>query len=219
MICYSDESINDYNAFYSADCSTESSRPSLSIHYTIPTVEESTIAWPAPGRNEYDNITSEWGYRTYNDEMHYGIDIGCYYIELVAAISGTVSTSYNDSAGYTLTITKTGSDFQARYYHLKQGGYIATDGSFVNVGERVAISGNTGSSGGPHLHFQLQYTDDKDKSYNPLDIYHPDDTRSAWTNPNPMFYLVDGIYVPNEYFNYTYTPSSYNNTDGETWKK
>lgn len=218
MIQYANESINDYNAVYSADCTTASNRPKIMITYTIPANTTTTIMWPAPGHNTYEHIRSEWGYRTYDEEMHYGIDISCYNLKLVAAISGTVSISYNSSAGHTLTIKKTGSDFQVRYYHLKQDGYIVTEGN-VNVGDYIATSGNTGSSGTYHLHFQLQYGNDKDKSYNPLDIYHPDDTRSTWTNPNPMFYCVNGVYVANEYFNYTYTASSYNDTDGEAWKK
>lgn len=34
---YTDESINDYNAFYSADCATENSRPRLTISYQLTT--------------------------------------------------------------------------------------------------------------------------------------------------------------------------------------
>lgn len=215
MIRYSDETINDYNAFYSGDCTTESSRPSLSIYYELPSNEDPEIAWPAPG---HYTITSPWGYRTFDDELHHGIDISCNELTLVAAISGTISTSYNSSAGYTMTIKKTGSEFQARYYHLKAGGYLVAAGSTVEVGDAIAISGNTGESTGAHLHFQLQYTNDKEKSYNPLDIYHEDDTRSAWTNPNPMFYKVDGIYIPNAYFDYTYVASSYNNTSDTAWR-
>ncbi len=42
--------------------------------------------------------------------------------------------------------------------------------------------------------------------------YHSNDRRSTWTNPNPMFKLSGSSYVPNPYFNYSYTPSDYNST-------
>ena len=69
----------------------------------------------------------------------------------------------------------------------------------VEAGEAVAISGNTGSSTGSHLHFQLQWGNDKYKSYNPLETYHPNDQRSTWTNPNPLFIYYEsiGAYFPN----------------------
>lgn len=216
MIRYTDESISDYNAFYSGDCATESSRPALTINYTLPEVEESTIVWPAPGH--YD-VTSEWGYRNYDSEMHYGIDISCDGLKVVAAIGGTIRTSYTSEKGYIMVIEKPGSEFQAHYYHLKEGGYLVDKGATVEPGQKIAVSGNTGKSDGAHLHFQLQFSDNRDFSYNPIEIYHPDDARSTWTNPNPMFYLADGIYIPNEYFDYTYTPSNYNSTDAELWKK
>lgn len=216
MIRYTSESINDYNAVYSADTSTASQRPSLSIHYTPPASTQTTIVWPTPG---HYNVTSEWGYRNYDSEMHLGIDISCNEINVVAAIGGTVYTSFTSHKGYIMIIEKPESEFQAHYYHLKEGGYLVKDGTTVTPGQKIAISGNTGDSGGPHLHFQLQYTDDDRKSYNPLDIYHPNDTRSACTNPNPMFYLVNGIYVPNESFNYTYAHSKYNDTSDAAWKK
>ena len=85
----------------------------------------------------------------------------------------------------------------------------------VEAGEEVAISGNTGSSTGPHLHFQLQWGNDKYKSYNPLETYHPNDQRSTWTNPNPLFIYCEsvGAYVPNHYFDYSYVATDYNSTD------
>ena len=44
----------------------------------------------------------------------------------------------------------------ARYIHLKQGGVLVKLGQEVRQGERVALSGNTGETGAPHLHFDVQ---------------------------------------------------------------
>lgn len=42
------------------------------------------------------------------------------------------------------------------YLHLKQGSVIVREGQRVAVGSPLALSGNTGNSSGPHLHFVVQ---------------------------------------------------------------
>lgn len=210
MMRYSDETISDYNSFYSSDCSTESKRPLLKITYTEPT--NNTIYWPVDG---YYTITSKWGYRTFDNAVHTAIDIACTNVPVVAAISGTVKIFNAGSGGNGMSITKPNSEFNVRYYHLSS--YQKTSGS-VTAGTRVATSGSTGTVSGPHLHLQLQWGDDKTKSYNPIETYHADDKRSSWTNPNPMYKLKNGKYVPNNSFNTTYTASDYNSTS-TSWKK
>lgn len=96
---------------------------------------------------------------------------------VVASIEGTIRYLSNDSAGTALIIEKPGSKFQVRYYHLSERN--VEDGAYVTVDDTIAISGNTGESEGPHLHFQLQFTDNKNYSYNPIEIYHRCDTRST----------------------------------------
>ncbi|KAL1496891.1 hypothetical protein AB1Y20_001389 [Prymnesium parvum] len=43
----------------------------------------------------------------------------------------------------------------SRYYHLKHGGARVALGERVEQGQLIALSGNTGFSGGPHLHFDV----------------------------------------------------------------
>ena len=45
---------------------------------------------------------------------------------------------------------------QGVYLHLKQGSVSVRDGQQVAVGSPLALSGNTGNSSGPHLHFVVQ---------------------------------------------------------------
>lgn len=44
----------------------------------------------------------------------------------------------------------------ARYLHLTRGGALVAVGDSVRQGQRIALSGNSGQTGGPHLHFDVQ---------------------------------------------------------------
>ena len=47
-------------------------------------------------------------------------------------------------------------DFTASYMHLKKGSIKVSVGDKVAMGDVLALSGNTGESTGPHLHFEIQ---------------------------------------------------------------
>lgn len=49
-----------------------------------------------------------------------------------------------------------GDGTMAVYAHLKSGGALARVGQRVRRGQVIGLSGNTGFSGGPHLHFAVQ---------------------------------------------------------------
>ena len=43
----------------------------------------------------------------------------------------------------------------SRYHHLSDGGVIVASGASVQRGQRLALSGNSGNSAAPHLHFDV----------------------------------------------------------------
>jgi murein DD-endopeptidase MepM/ murein hydrolase activator NlpD len=46
--------------------------------------------------------------------------------------------------------------FTSWYFHIRANGVLVNVGDVVAQGQAIAISGNTGRSSGPHLHFQVQ---------------------------------------------------------------
>lgn len=81
---------------------------------------------------------------------------------IVAVRAGTVykvvqdKTDGNGCASGDNHIYITHSDgTMARYVHLTHNGSRVNEGDTVTQGQTIASSGNTGCSGGPHLHFQV----------------------------------------------------------------
>ena len=111
--------------------------------------------------------------------------------------------------------------FWSRYYHLRENGYLGQNGATAKAGDVIAKSGDIGNSGGPHLHFQLQYGTSRDKSYNPLEEYYSMDKRNGDINPDPMFHKIGDKYKPNPNFDYVYNddPDYIYNKTGVSWKK
>jgi hypothetical protein len=58
-----------------------------------------------------------------------------------------------DQANY--IVIDHGNGTRGRYYHLQQNGVLVNVGDVVCSGQLIGKSGNTGYSGGPHLHFDV----------------------------------------------------------------
>lgn len=119
--------------------------------------------WFWPGDSSY--ITSTYGGRdlegSYNN--HKGIDINLRYQDVYAARAGTVvSAKYSSSYGYFIVIDH-GNGIQTLYAHLSK--MTVKAGQVVRAREKIAVSGNTGWSTGPHLHFEIKVNG---KQVNPL---------------------------------------------------
>jgi hypothetical protein len=111
------------------------------------------MQWPITG-----DVTSLIGMR--NGKMHEGIDIGAPVgTPVYAAASGTVVASQSYS-GYGNTVilehgvrcTNLPMRWFSLYGHLSSS--LVAKGATVRQGQQIASSGNTGTSTGPHLHFE-----------------------------------------------------------------
>ena len=121
---------------------------SVSAHSVVhPTNHEGTISstWHAPDRND----------------GHRGIDIAVPTgTPLFAFAAGTVVAAQDrDVQGFGGWIVIDhmigGQPMSTVYGHIDPGGIIVKTGDIVTAGQRIGLSGNSGQSTGPHLHFEL----------------------------------------------------------------
>jgi murein DD-endopeptidase MepM/ murein hydrolase activator NlpD len=88
--------------------------------------------------------------------MHEGIDflaeLGS---DVGAAAAGVVQFSgFHPQYGYMIDIDH-GNDLVTRYAHLSK--LFVKEGDVVQRGRRIALSGSTGRSTGPHMHFEVRF--------------------------------------------------------------
>jgi murein DD-endopeptidase MepM/ murein hydrolase activator NlpD len=81
--------------------------------------------------------------------------------KVFAAHEGTVvkagSWGAGDGPAYgNAVVIKHGNGTYSQYAHLSK--VQVSVGEKVNTGEQIALSGNTGNSSGPHLHFEIRTT-------------------------------------------------------------
>jgi murein DD-endopeptidase MepM/ murein hydrolase activator NlpD len=100
------------------------------------------------------------GYRRITQHFWYGhpaIDIGLPEgNSVVASDTGTVTWAGWNVYGYgNLVVINHGNGYETYYAHLS--GINVFPGQVVNQGQVIGLSGNTGRSSGPHLHFEIRY--------------------------------------------------------------
>lgn len=104
--------------------------------------------WPVNG-----TLTSPFGYRW--GRMHEGIDISVAEgTPLRAAKAGNVVIAAYTGGYGNYTCIDHGGGLSSCYAH--QSSYAVSPGDSVSQGEVIGYSGNTGSSTGPHLHFEIR---------------------------------------------------------------
>ena len=105
-------------------------------------------------------ITLDYGEKfppLYTDESpHRGIDYGTPIgTKILASEDGTVTTVASLSVGYgNYVLIKHADGYETVYAHLSQ--ILVRQGQAVSQGDVIGLSGNTGNSTGPHLHFEVR---------------------------------------------------------------
>jgi len=135
--------------------------------FTLREIAGDLFNWPARGW-----ISSWYGWRSdpfsgtrvFHNGLDIGVDTGT---PVRAAMDGVVSEKgYNSSYGnYILLYHHAG--WESLYGHLQS--ISVSTGQRVAAGQRIAYSGNTGYSTGPHLHFSVFKNG---RTVNPYNVLH-----------------------------------------------
>ncbi|ARU90432.1 peptidoglycan DD-metalloendopeptidase family protein [Pseudomonas sp. M30-35] len=121
--------------------------------------------YPLPWRGGPFNLSqgANGKYSHFGPKGRYALDIAMPEgTPIVAARSGVVvkienhqtGRGNNPSGNFVRVLHKDGT--MGVYLHLMKGSVKVAEGTHVNVGTPLALSGNTGNSTGPHLHFVIQ---------------------------------------------------------------
>ena len=109
---------------------------------------DGSFIWPCNNKIITSTVKQRWG------RWHKGIDIGARYENVYASASGYVYRLSNPGGYGTYMMIVHGDGYITLYGHLDH--YIAGNGQYVSQGQVIAVSGNTGASTGPHLHFEIR---------------------------------------------------------------
>jgi len=115
-----------------------------------PTITPVSAPFNASGfGRRIDPFTGQWA-------MHEGIDfLADVGTPVIAAAGGIVQFSgFHPQYGYMIDIDH-GNDLVTRYAHCAK--LLVKEGDVVTRGRKIAESGSTGRSTGPHLHFEVRF--------------------------------------------------------------
>ena len=125
---------------------------------------EGVLEWPLS--YNYNIITSIFGNRTAPtagaSTNHGAIDIGVSYVPVYAPANGKVILAQWVSGYGNYIMIDHGNGWYTAFGHLSQ--YKVSEGTIVKTGQQIAVSGNTGVSTGPHLHYEV-YKGGSSKGY------------------------------------------------------
>ena len=108
-----------------------------------------------PSKGNY--VTSQYGWRPKFGRTHKGIDLRAAIGDTVySAFSGRVRLTRFERGGYGFyVIVRHDNGLETVYGHLSR--FLVKPDQYVKAGQPIALSGNTGRSTGPHLHFETRF--------------------------------------------------------------
>ena len=135
---------------------TVSAKPTPNGLYSLPLKREEFMLVTSPFGNRRDPMNHN------NTQFHKGIDISCKNETLLATENNgkVVGVNHNANTGGGKSVTieynrEDGSKVQATYMHMSS--IDVKVGDTVNAGQKIGVSGNTGTrTTGPHLHFEVK---------------------------------------------------------------
>lgn len=150
-------------------------------------IDVSKFAMPVKHRM----ITSHFGYRKQFGRMHKGSDLKANIGDTIyAAFTGKVRLTKFERNGYGFyVILRHDNGLETVYGHLSK--FLVKENQYVKAGTPIALSGNTGRSTGPHLHFETRYM-------------------GVAINPEKIFDFVNGTIYRDHY---TFNRNSSDNAD------
>lgn len=113
-------------------------------------------------------VNSHFGYRKQFGRQHKGTDLKANIGDTVyAAFTGKVRLTKFERNGYGFyIIVRHDNGLETYYAHLSK--FLVKENQYVKAGTPIALSGNTGRSTGPHLHFETRFMG---KAINPEKIF------------------------------------------------
>ena len=111
------------------------------------TAEKSYYIWPTTSTRITSSFGARWG------KKHTGIDIGVGLNSNVYAVDEgkVIFAGWNRLYGYQVKIQHS-DNIVTTYSHCNK--VLVSAGQYINQGDIIALSGSTGNSTGPHLHFE-----------------------------------------------------------------
>lgn len=125
----------------------------------------------------WGRVSSGFGYRERFKRMHKGLDFSMPVGDTIRVIlPGVVKRISYEGKGYGLyVVVEHNGGFETRYAHLSRS--LISQGDRIEAGHPIALSGNTGNSTGPHLHFETRF-------------------HGVAVDPSAVFDFEDGRYAP-----------------------
>lgn len=104
-----------------------------------------------------DVITSSYGYRRQFGRMHKGIDLKANVGDTIRSVfDGQVRLSKFERGGFGFyLVVRHYNNTETVYAHLSR--FLVRPNQYIKAGDPIALSGNSGRSTGPHLHFEIRY--------------------------------------------------------------
>ncbi|WP_327245723.1 M23 family metallopeptidase [Streptomyces sp. NBC_01320] len=134
-----------------------------------------SVSWVTPVRQytlsaSFGTDGSRWAHK--HSGQDFAVPSGT---TVKAAHSGTVvkagPNGGGDGPAYgNAIVIKHGNGTYSQYAHLSR--IDVRIGQTVSTGEKIALSGNTGNSSGPHLHFEIRHTANYGSAINPVSFLH-----------------------------------------------